>query len=150
MLLTDLLHLCTSVFRPPPAPKAAERKLLIIPTHESVDKPSMAPILAKAVEQLVASGKLWRWISTDGKKPLCSWDSTQLLFVRGTVQDWQVYIGQHFVVRDSNGIEYAGPSALVADRLIAGVLAHPETLVASWQIQMDKRRAAARQKEGAK
>lgn len=40
MLLTDLLHLCTSVFRPPPAPRAAARQPLTVPLHESIDIPT--------------------------------------------------------------------------------------------------------------
>jgi hypothetical protein len=144
ILLTDLLHLCTSVFRPPAAPKAGERKLLIVPLHDSVDQPQMVPVLALAAAQLATSGKLWKWITTDGTAKLVSWDSQQQLFIRGTVEDWAIYLGQHFTVKDTNNIEYAGPSVLVTDRLIAVVLAHPETPIASWAEQLKRKREVAK------
>ena len=144
MLLTDLLHVCTSVFRPPPAPKAAARPVLVVPRHEFADKPEMSPVLAVAAAQLAASGLLWKWVSTDGTPKLCSWDSSQLVFARGSVQDWQIFIGQNWRMRDTNNVEFAGPSPLVADRLIAGALAHPETPINSWALQLRRKREAAR------
>jgi hypothetical protein len=145
MLLTDLLHLCTNLFRPPATTvRTAERKLLIVPLHAAVDKPQMQPVIAAAADELASSGKLFKWLRTDGNPKLCRWDSTQMQFVRGSVEDWAVYFGQHWRVRDTNNIEYAGPSFVVADRLIAAVLAHPQTPVASWQTAIDLKRKAAR------
>jgi hypothetical protein len=140
ILLTDLLHLCTSVFRPPPAPKAGERKLLTVPRHESVDKPEMSPVLALAAAQLASSGLLWKWVCTDGTAKLVSWDSSQKVFVRGTVEDWAIFMGQHWMVRDSDGREYLGPSFVVCDRLIQAVLKHPLLPIASWALQLKRKR----------
>jgi hypothetical protein len=144
MLLTDLISLCTSVFRPPPAAKAVDRKPLVVPQHESVDKPQMSPVLALAAAQLATSGKLWKWISTNGSAKLTAWDVQQKLFIRGSTEDWCYYIGQNFRVRDTNNVEYAGPSPLVCDRLIALVLAHPETPIASWALQLAMKREATK------
>jgi hypothetical protein len=99
----------------------------------------MSPVLATAAETLARSGLLWKWVS-NGTAKLCSWDSSQKVFVRGTVEDWQIFIGEHWRVQDSRGIEYVGPSRLVADRLIAAVLAHHETPVASWALQLKMKR----------
>jgi hypothetical protein len=143
MQLFDII--CATVERifRPPAPRLAARTVLVVPLHEAVDKKEMSPVLAKAAETLARSGLLWKWVS-NGTAKLCSWDSSEKVFVRGTVEDWQIFIGQNWRVRDSSGVEYAGPSRLVADRLTAAVLAHPETPVASWQIATNKKREAAR------
>jgi hypothetical protein len=138
--LSDLIHLCTNLFCPPPAPRTTERKTLQIPVHEAVDKPEMSPVLAAAAAQLATSGKLWKWITTDGTAKLTAWDSQQQLFIRGTTVDWAVFIGQHWKVKDTKNIEYAGPSVLVTDRLIAAVLAHPQTPVASFALQLRMKR----------
>jgi hypothetical protein len=87
--LTDLLHLCTNFFRPPPAPKVAVRQLLVVPRHDSVDKPEMSPVLALAAAQMATSRKLWKWVSTDGTAKLVSWDSSQKVFVRGLAKRYR-------------------------------------------------------------
>jgi hypothetical protein len=140
VLLGDLIHLCSNIFRPPPVAKTAQRKLLQVPLHESVDKPPMQPVLAAAAAQLATSGLLYKWICTDGSVKLVSWDTSQQLFIRGTVEDWAIFIGQHWIVRDTNNIEYRGPSITVTDRLIQAVLKHPATATASWAEQLRRKR----------
>jgi hypothetical protein len=140
IVLTDLLHLCTNIFRPPPAPRPGERKLLTVPLHDSVDKPEMSPVLALAAAQMASSGLLWKWVSTDGTANLASWDSSQKVFVRGSVEDWQIFIGENWRVRDTNNIEYRGPSITVTDRLIRETLKHPALETASWALQLKRKR----------
>jgi hypothetical protein len=144
ILLTDLLHLCTTVFRPPAAPKAAERKLLTVPLHEFLDQPQMQPVLAAAAAQLATSGLLWKWISTDGTAKLVSWDASQKIFIRGTVEDFAILLGEYFTIRDSSGREYRGPSLTVTDRLIRETLKHPALETASWALQLQRKRKAAK------
>jgi hypothetical protein len=141
MKLLNLLRLWTKQFRPS-ASKAAVRQLLIVPLHESVDKPQMLPVLATAAAQLATSGLLWKWVSTDGAAKLCSWDAAQKIFVRGTVEDWAIFIGQHWSVRDTDGVEYLGPSRMVSDRLIQAVLKHQSLPIASWAEQLKRKREA--------
>jgi hypothetical protein len=140
MQLSDLLHLCTSIFRPPPAPKAAARTILVVPRHESVDKPEMSPVLAAAAAQLATSGLLWKWVCTDGGLKLCSWDASQQIFLRGTVEDFAFFIGERWIVRDTNSVEYRGPSISITDRLIQAVLKHPSLPIASWALQLKMER----------
>jgi hypothetical protein len=143
MRLVNLLHLCAKLFYPP-ASRAAARTVLVVPLHESVDKPQMRPVLAAAAAQLATSGKLWKWICTDGSVKLCSWDSSQKVFVRGTVEDWTLFFGRNWIVKDTDGREYLGPSFAVCDRLIQAVLKHPATPTATWAEQLRRKREGAK------
>ena len=136
------LSLCTNLFHPPPPIRTAERKLLVVPLHEQVDTPQMQPVLATAAEQLATSGLLWLWQSSNGTRHLCSWDSKQLVFCRGTLQDWAGFIGRNWIVKDTTNGEYLGPSLVVTDRLVTAVLAHPETPRADWAMQLRMKREA--------
>ena len=111
-----------------------------MPQHEAVDKPQMLPVLTTAAAQLATSGLLWRWICTDGSVKLCSWDTSQKIFIRGTVEDFAVFIGERWIVRDTNNIEYRGPSVTVTDRLIQAVLKHPAIPTATWAEQLRRKR----------
>jgi hypothetical protein len=147
VLLTDLLAATANLFRPPPVttPRVA-RQILIVPLHGKINQQQgeTPVVLAKAAEQLARSGMLWKWIGIDGKGKLCSWDSSQKVFVRGNIEDWVYWFGNHFRVRDTSNIEYLGPSLVVTDRLIQAVLAHPETPIASFALQLQEKRKAFR------
>jgi hypothetical protein len=142
MQLLNLLHLWTKLFRSPPAPKAAERQLLIVPRHEAVDKPHMLPVLAAAAAQLASSGLLWKWVSADYSVHLVSWDVAGQVFVRGSTNDWILFFGRNWIVKDSDGREYLGPSFAVCDRLTQAVLKHPSLPIASWALQLKRKREA--------
>jgi hypothetical protein len=145
MQLSDLIHLTVSRIFPPPVVRSAERKILTVPLHEAVDKPQMQSVLAAAAEQIAISGIVWKWHCYDGSDKLVSWDSKQQVFLRGSLEDWAIFIGRHWIVRDTSNREYLGPSLVVCDRLVAAVLAHPETPIADWALQLAmKRKATAR------
>jgi hypothetical protein len=91
MQLSDLLNLCTNVFRPAPI-RTAERKLLVIPLHEALDQPKMKPIIAAAAEQLATSGLLYKWICTNSTVHLVFWNSSEKVFQRGSIKDWALYL----------------------------------------------------------
>ena len=119
-----------------------ERQILTVPVHEKINKPESQSILAAAADQIARSGLLWKWVSYDGTVKLCHWDAAEKVFLRGSIDDWINFFGRRWRVFDTNNREFLGPSPVVADRLIAAVLAHPDTPVASWAVQLQ------RQKEG--
>ena len=45
-----------------------ERQILTVPIHAQVDHVEAQPVLEKAAEQIVGSGRVWRW---DGTAKLC-------------------------------------------------------------------------------
>jgi hypothetical protein len=142
MQLSDLIFATVSRIFRPPAPQAAERKLLQIPVHDEVDKPSIKKVLAAAAEQLATSGKLYKWLSPNGIERLTCWDPVQKVFTLRNTEDWMIYFGRNWIIKDSNGREYAGPSLVVTDRLIQAVLKHPALGTASWALQLQRKREA--------
>jgi hypothetical protein len=100
----------------------------------------MQPIIAAAADQIVKSGLLWKWVRYDGSLRLCQWDSAQRLFLRGTVEDWVGFIGEHWRTFDTDRVEYSAPSLVVTDRIISAVLAHADLAEASWSLQLQKKR----------
>jgi len=148
LLLTDLVNLGRRLFRPPPARQVwiAERQVLTVPVHEYINmenkQAEIQAVLAKAAEQIASSGLIWKWVSTNGSVKLCYWDKAQMVFLRGSLTDWQFFFGSNWRVKDTNGQEYLGPSPVVTDRLIAAVLNHPATAVATWALQLKMKREA--------
>jgi hypothetical protein len=143
--LTDMLFATVGrIFHPPAVPRTAERKCLTVPIHEHIDhqhrQEQVQAVLAKAAEEIAASGLVYKWISYNGMVTLSYWDASQQVFLRGCLVDWQFFFGDNWRVKDTAGREYRGPSAVVTDRLIAAVLAHPATPVASWRVQLQKQR----------
>jgi hypothetical protein len=126
--------------------RTPERQALLVPIHERINLPESQPILAKAAEQLATSGKLWKWQCSNGSLKLVHWDAKQQVFLRGTLEDWAVFFGRHWVVRDTTNREFLGPSLVVTDRLVAAVLKHPETKEASWSLQLSMKREIAERK----
>ena len=123
--------------------RTAERATLIVPIHDLINKPESQPILAKAADQIANSHLVWKWHCYDGKDKLCSWDAKQQVFLRGTLEDWCVFIGRNWVIKDPTNREYLGPSVVVCDRLVSVVLQHPDTPEASWSLQLAMKRKAA-------
>lgn len=120
-----------------------ERQTLTVPLHTRVDKVESQPVLAKAAEQIATSGLVWAWVSDGTAKPkLCQWDSAQRVFLQGSLQDWQLFFGRHWVLKDTNNQEFAGPSPAVCDRLLQAVLTHPELPTATWALQLAKQKGA--------
>jgi hypothetical protein len=144
VLLTDLLSCVSRIWTPPATNQKAERPILTVPVHRQINnQQGEAPIaLAKAGAQIAGSGLVWKWIGVNGKPQLCSWNASQKVFVRGNIEDWVYWFRKHFRVRDTSNVEYLGPSLVVTDRLIAAVLAHPETPIASFALQLKMKREA--------
>ena len=69
--MSDLICAVSRIWTPASPIRTAERKLLIVPLHEAVDKPQMQPVLAKAAEQLANSGLLFKWQCYEGTEKLC-------------------------------------------------------------------------------
>jgi hypothetical protein len=124
--------------------RAEERKVLFVPVHEVVDRPESVAVLAKAAQEVATSGKVWRWNTYDGGEKLVFRDTKQQVFLRGSLEDWAVFLGTNWVVRDTTNREYLGPSLVVTDRLVAAVLAHPEIKIADWTLQLRMKREAVR------
>lgn len=144
MLLTDLMSVVQRIWTPPATNPKTDRPILTVPVHRQINnQQGEAPIaLAKAAAQIAVSGLVWKWINVNGKPYLCSWNATEKVFLRGELNDWVYFIGEHFQVRDTNNIQYLGPSPVVMDRLISAVLAHPDTPIASFALQLQKKREA--------
>jgi hypothetical protein len=140
MMLSDLIHAFSRLWTPPAPTRTTERKLLTVPIHNHVDHPEAQPVLAAAADIIANSGIVYKWLCHDGSLKLCSWDSSQKLFIRGSITDWLFFIGDNWKVRDTDNIEYRGPSFVVTDRLIGRVLAHPATPVADWRLQEIKKK----------
>jgi hypothetical protein len=121
-----------------------ERQTLTVPIHVRVDKAESQPVLEKAADLIARSGFVWRWTKIDGASRLHRWDAEQQIFIAGSLEDWAVFFGKKFVVRDTTGEQFAGPSQVVCDRLIARVLAHPSTPIASWALQLQRKREVAK------
>jgi hypothetical protein len=146
MMLSDLIAVVHRAFAPPVTNQKTERPILTVPVHRQINnQQGEAPIaLAKAAAQIAGSGLVWKWIGVNGKPHLCSWNASQKVFVRGNIEDWVYWFGNHVRVRDTSNVEYPGPSLVVTDRLIQAVLAHSETPIASWALQLQKKREAFR------
>src|ERR1700730_1638684 len=123
-----------------PTGRTSGKPILTVPLHQAVDRPEMQPVIAAAADQIVRSRLLWKWVRYDGSLRLCHWDSKQKLFLRGTVEDWVKFIGEHWRTFDTNHVEYSQPSLVVTDRLISAVLSHPELAVADWALQLQKKK----------
>jgi hypothetical protein len=126
----------------------SEKQTLVIPKHEDINKePKQAEVrsvLETAAALIAGSGLLWRWERHDGSGRLCRWDSAQRVFLQGALNDWILFFGDNWTVKDTNGQEYGGPSPVVADRLIQAVLKHPTLPVADWALQLAKKREATK------
>jgi hypothetical protein len=146
MQLSDLIAVVQRIWTPPVTNQKTERPILTVPVHRQINnQQGEAPIaLAKAAAQIAGSGLVWKWIATNGKSHLCRWNSTERVFLRGELNDWIYFFGSNWRVRDTNNIEYLGPSPIVTDRLIQAVLAHPDTPIASFALQLQRKREAAR------
>jgi hypothetical protein len=128
--------------------RAPERQFLTVPIHEEVDnrykEAKVQAVVAAAAAQVAGSGLVWKWVRYDGSAKLCHWDSVQRVFLQGSLTDWVLFFGRHFRVQDTGGREYLGPSPAVADRLIQRILADPTLPVASWSLQLAKKREATK------
>jgi hypothetical protein len=146
VLLTDLINCVSRLWNPPVTNQKTERPILTVPVHRQINnQQGEAPVaLAKAAAQIAGSGLVWKWICTDGRPKLCSWDSSQRVFLGGELNDWIYFFGRNWRIRDTNNIEYLGPSPIVADRLIQAVLAHRETPIASFALQLQRKREAVK------
>jgi hypothetical protein len=138
--LKDFLKPHSFASRPP------ERQVLVVPVHGDINKEprqsEVQSVLKKAAGQITESGLLWRWIRHDGASKLVRWDSEQLVFLQGTLSDWVTFFGTHWRVFDTNNQEFLGPSQIVADRMIEAVLLDPCLPVATWALQLSRKRAA--------
>jgi hypothetical protein len=130
--------------RPTFTARPSERQLLTVPVHERIDKAESQPVLATAAAQVAGSGLVWKWVCYDGTSKLCSWDGAQKVFLRGSLNDWILFFGSRWAVKDTNGVEYRGPSLVVADRLLQAVLKHPALPIATWALQLQRKREAAK------
>jgi hypothetical protein len=128
--------------------RSIERQVLVVPVHEDVDKEykqaEVQKVLAKAAEQIANSGLLWKWINYDTSVKMCYWSKAEKAFLRGSLIDWAFFFGDNWIVRDSNNVPYRGPSPIVTDRLIAAVLAHPDTPIANWALQLQMKMEAVK------
>ena len=141
----DIKSLIKTIYysdRPP------EKQTLIIPIHEDINKePQQAKIrsvLETAAVLVAGSGLCWKWVCYDGAVKLCKWDTAQKVFLRGSLNDWILFFGDNWTVKDTNSQEYRGPSPAVADRLIQAVLKHPELPAATWSLQLARKREATK------
>ena len=64
------------------------------------------------------------------------------MFLQDSLAGWVTYFGRNWRVMDTDNREYLGPSHIVADRMIAAILADPNTPVATWALQLEKKREA--------
>jgi hypothetical protein len=123
-----------------------EKQFLTVPVHQQIDQePKQAEIqavLTVAAAQVVGSGLLWHWVRHDGTAKLCRWDSVQEVFLQGSLTDWVLFFARHWRIRDTTGQEYLNSSPVVTDRLIQAVLKHPDLPIASWALQLAKKREA--------
>ncbi len=137
----DIKSLVKTIYygdRPP------EKQMLIIPVHQDINnEPKQAEIravLETAAALVAGSGLCWKWVCYDGTAKLVRWDAKERVFLRDSLRGWQTFFGRHFAVKDTTGQEFRGPSAPVADRLIQKILAHPELPVATWALQLQRKR----------
>jgi hypothetical protein len=57
-------------------------------------------------------------LSYDGTAKLCHWDTSEQVFLRGSLNDWQLFFGTRWVVKDTNHQEYRGPSPVKAKLMV--------------------------------
>lgn len=124
--------------------RAPEKQFLTVPIHEEVDnqykETKIQAVLTAAAAQVAGSGLLWAWARYDGSTKLCRWDSEQKVFLQGSLNDWILFLGQHWRIRDTTGKEYLSPSPAVADRLIQKILKDPTLPVANWALELQRKR----------
>jgi hypothetical protein len=140
--ILDLFKTNSFTQRPP------EKHFLTVPIHEEVDnrykEVKIRGVLTAAAAQVAGSGLLWQWPRYDGSTKLCRWDPEQRVFLQGSLNDWILFFGMHWRIRDTTGQEFLSPSPAVADRLIQKILKDPLLPGASWALQLTKKRAAAK------
>jgi len=72
------------------------------------------------------------------------WSKPDGIFTGFDIDTWCVWLGQRWKIIDSNGVEWAGPSRAVADRIYAAVLKHPNIPLASFMLQGEMRKGAGK------
>ena len=123
--------------------RRAGKATMVIPVHETVDNQyewhKVQPVLGKCADQIVASKLVWKWCRFTGRHFLVRL-SEDRTFVGFDIQDWCEWLGQHWQIVDVAGMEWAGPSHCVGDRIMQAVLRHPNLPVASWAVQLEKQK----------
>lgn len=121
------------------------RPILVIPTLSECDhqykQAKVQPILAKAAEQLIASGRLWKWLRYTGEVRLATWNEPEKKFIFMPLADFIGWVAKDYRTFDSDKAEWLGPAKVTADRLIQAILKHPALPVASFQLQDERRRS---------
>jgi hypothetical protein len=123
--------------------RRAGKETMVIPVHETVDNQyqwhAVQPILGKCADQIVGSGLVWKWCRLTGRHVLVRL-SEERTFLGFDIQDWCEFLGQHWTIIDGAGMEWAGPSHCVGDRIMQAVLRHPKLPIASWALQFEKQK----------
>jgi hypothetical protein len=122
------------------------RQTLTIPVHDQLDNERkwhlVEPILQKCADQIVNSKLVWRWVRYDGRSRVVQWSKPDGVFIGFDIDTWRVWLGQRWKIIDSNGVEWAGPSRAVADRIYAMTLKHPNIPLAPFKLQGEMRKEA--------
>ena len=146
MQLSDLLHHVSQLWTSPP--KAAGGRLtMIIPTLRDIrDERQAATVAAQCrlcASQLVPHMYVWRKQPPE-RSTLKLWNVETASFTGMSIEDFANFVMSHFQLKTSDGREWLLDKT-VADRIWYSCIAADSPLpLANWQIEMDRKRKAAR------
>lgn len=145
MQLSDLIWVVSRIFTPPA--KAPGRQTMIIPNLRDLrDERQSATVQAQCQQcaQLLA-GHLYVWRKQPPERSTVkSWSTETQSFVGMTIEDFANFLMANFTLRTATGKEFLLDRCIAS--LIWGACIAPGSPLpeASWQIEIDRKRQAAR------
>jgi hypothetical protein len=145
MILTNLLCAVRRTFSRPP--KIKGKPTMIIPSFADLRDGSQSEKVkaqCHACAQLLAK-QLYKWERSFPQKSLVKiWEPETLSFVTMDLDGFSNYLTQHYALYTDDENRWLA-DRIVADRIMQACVGQDSPLpLANWQIQTDRKRAAAR------
>jgi hypothetical protein len=145
MTLTELVNYVSRAWTPPP--KNPGRQTMVIPAivdlrdgRQAAKVQSQCQLCAKQL-----AGHLYVWRRSFPQQPTVkSWDAASLTFQGMDLDLFRDFLMRNFVLKTPDGKEWALDRVVAAAIWAACIAADSPLPPASWQIEMDRKRLAAR------
>jgi len=143
--LTDLLHHVSQLWTPPA--KIPGRKVMVIPyikdINDSLQAGRVAAQCQLCAEQLRGHLFVWRKQFPE-RSTVKSWSTETRSFVGMTIEDFANFVMANFTLKTADGKEWLLDRSVAAMIWAACVEPGSPLSEASWQIEIDRKREAAR------